>query len=95
MYHTSKIITTAGVDLQTMGKDFLWVGRAETRAKQFGGVNKTAVGVTAARLVIEGFLPRKVCTALRSCPVIAFTGVLYSGPHHLVNSLSSARTVNR
>ena len=60
MYHTSKAITTAGVDLQTMGKDFLWVGRAETRLKAFGGVNKTAVGVTAARLVIEGFLPKKV-----------------------------------
>ncbi len=46
--------------LQTMGKDFLWVGRAETRVKAFGGVNKTAVGVTAARLVIDGFLPKKV-----------------------------------
>ena len=60
VYHTSKAITTAGVDLQTMGKDFLWVGRAETRVKAFGGANKTAVGVTAARLVIDGFLPKKV-----------------------------------
>ena len=51
VYHTSKIITTAGVDLQTMGKDFLWVGRAETRLKQLlGGVNgDRLIGVTAAR----------------------------------------------
>ena len=63
MYHTSKVISTAGVDLQTMGKDFLWVGRAETRVKAFGGANKTAIGVTAARLVIDGFLPKKVRSA--------------------------------
>ncbi len=69
MYHTSKVITTAGVDLQTMGKDFLWVGRAETRVKQFGGVNKTAVGVTAARLVIEGFLPKKARSRHVTTPV--------------------------
>ena len=59
VYHTSKVVSTGGVEVQTVGKDFLWVGRAETRVKTFGA-NKTTLGFNAARLVDEGVLPRKV-----------------------------------
>ena len=62
VYHTSKVISTGGVELQSMGKDFLWIGRAETRVKSFGA-NKTTLGFASARLVDGGFLPRKVSTS--------------------------------
>lgn len=60
VYHTSKLISTGGIELQTVGKDYLWVGRTETRAKTFG-MNKTTLGINAARLVDDGVIPRKVC----------------------------------
>ena len=61
VYHTSKVVSTAGLEVQTVGKDFLWVGRAETRVKAFGA-NKTTLGLSASRMVDEGVLPRKVRT---------------------------------
>lgn len=59
MYHSSKIITTAGTDVQTVGPDWLHVWRAETRVKNHPK-NKTAVGVSVARLCEGSPNPLKV-----------------------------------
>ena len=58
IYHTSKVISTTGVEVQTVNKDYLWVGKAETRVKTFGR-NKTTLGFSASRMD-ERVLPRKV-----------------------------------
>ena len=45
--HTKKLITTAGVDVQTVGKQLAYTARAETRWK-FCATNKVAAGASAS-----------------------------------------------
>ena len=45
--HTRKLITTAGVDVQTVGKQLAYTARAETRWK-FCATNKVAAGASAS-----------------------------------------------
>ena len=47
LHHTKKLVTTAGVDVQTVGKQLAYTGRAETRWK-FCAVNKIAAGLSAS-----------------------------------------------
>lgn len=61
IYHSSKVVTTAGTDLQTIGSDVVYVGRAETRIK-LHKKDKAALGITVARLKENGGLPTSVST---------------------------------
>jgi hypothetical protein len=59
VYHTRKIVSTTGVDFQTVGPDHLWSVRGETRAKGLPLNNRVAMGLLAARLVDGGGKPTK------------------------------------
>ena len=47
VHHTKKLVTTAGVDVQTVGKQLAYTARGETRWK-FCAVNKIAAGLSAS-----------------------------------------------
>lgn len=47
VHHTKKLVTTTGVDVQTVGKQLAYTARGETRWK-FCAVNKIAAGLSAS-----------------------------------------------
>ena len=47
--HTKRVVSTAGVDVQTVGKDMAYTARAETRWKN-RAMNKTAAGISLAKV---------------------------------------------
>lgn len=59
VYHSSKVISTGGLDVQTVGKDFVYTARTETRVKVHKR-NKTAAGLTMARLTEGNAIPLSV-----------------------------------
>lgn len=59
VYHTSRLVSTAGVDAMTTQRDVIYTAKAETRVKVHKR-DKASVGITVARLVEEGGPPTKV-----------------------------------
>lgn len=59
VYHTSRLVSTAALDLMTTQRDLIYTARAETRLK-IHPKDKAALGITVARLVEEGGPPTKV-----------------------------------
>ncbi|KAK9820840.1 hypothetical protein WJX81_004481 [Elliptochloris bilobata] len=62
-YHGVNAVSTAGVQVLTTQRDLIYTAHAETRVRNLGR-NKTALGLTASRLVEEGGPPTKGPVAL-------------------------------
>lgn len=59
VHHSKRVVSTGGIDFQTVANDHLWVVRAETRVKGLPGGSRIATGLTASRLVDGGGFPTK------------------------------------
>ena len=58
-YHTSRLVSTAALDVMTTQRDVIYTAKAETRVK-LHKLDKAALGLTVARLVEDGGAPTKV-----------------------------------
>jgi Translocase of chloroplast 159/132, membrane anchor domain len=68
VWHSSKHVTTGSLEVQSIGTDFLYTTRAESRLK-LHKKDKLALGVLASRLVEDSAVPTKVGRG--PCPRIA------------------------
>ena len=71
VYHTSRLVSTAALDVMTTQRDVIYTAKAETRVKVHKR-DKASVGLTVARLVEEGGPPTKVHSRLNAGADIFF-----------------------
>ena len=65
-YHTSRLVSTAALDVMTTQRDVIYTAKAETRVK-LHKLDKAALGLTVARLVEDGGPPTKVGLPSGTC----------------------------
>ena len=84
-YHTSRLVSTAALDVMTTQRDVIYTAKAETRVK-LHKLDKAALGLTLARLVEDGGPPTKVGTSTGACAPYQLLDRFYGFKHFLICS---------